>query len=118
VGWNAEGLRTTGKTAQMLRTSHCHVSALSGDVLVGFGRILGDAYVGQILDVITRPSHRRQGIATGIVRRLLQYAEGRYLGLSLIDGSGVEGFYERFGFEAADVATNRLMFLTRPAPVS
>lgn len=112
VGWNKDGHRTSDKTQRALNASVCHVSAMLGDQLVGFGRISGDEYAAQIADVITHPDYRQQGIATEMMRRLLEYAGHRVFGLVLIDGSGLNGFYERFGFTSADPTNDRLMYWT------
>ncbi|CAN5485859.1 GNAT family N-acetyltransferase [soil metagenome] len=110
VGWNAVGQRTVEKTRQMLQMSACHVTARTGGELVGFGRILADPYTAQLLDLMIHPAFQRRGVASGILQRLLAFAEGKYLGVYLIDGSGLVGFYEHFGFEAANPVTDRLMY--------
>jgi len=110
AGWNDHGERTRDKTSRALALSLCHVTATYANTLVGFGRIIGDTYTAQILDLITHPDYRQQGIATEIMKRLLHFADGRFLGVTLIDGSGLGGFYERFGFEAADPSSDQLMY--------
>lgn len=110
LGWNREGLRTSEKTKIALERSACIVSARCGRRLVGFGRIIGDSYTAQILDLMTHPEFRHQGIAKKVLKALLSYAAGRFLGIFLIDGSGITGFYEQFGFETADPATDKLMY--------
>jgi GNAT superfamily N-acetyltransferase len=113
VGWNASGLRTVTRTQKALDLSLCTVTAKSGNKLVGFGRIIGDAYTAQILDLMTHPDFRRQGIASGILAELLRYAKGKFLGIYLIDGSSIEGFYERHNFVSANVDTDRLMYFSQ-----
>jgi ribosomal protein S18 acetylase RimI-like enzyme len=67
--------------------------------LVGFARVCGDPYVAQVLDVITHPAYRRRGIATECMRRVLAHLQrSRYVSVTLTDGSGLQGFYEQFGF--------------------
>jgi len=63
VGWNNSGQRTTDKTSKMLDASPLYITARAGTQLVGFGRLLSDAYVGQLLDIITHPEYRQRGIA-------------------------------------------------------
>lgn len=113
VGWNANGERTTARTARVLRTSVSYASAVHNGQLIGFGRISGDEYAAQVVDVITHPEYRRQGIATEIMHHLLEAATARTMGLLLIDGSGYNDFYERFGFTTADPTSDRLMYWTR-----
>ena len=116
VGWNAAGRRTPQLTGRMLRQTFAHVCAYRIGAhregqLVGFGRAGGDVYGVQILDLMTRPEFQGQGIGSAVLRLLLSQVRGEVLGVSLIDGSGRPGFYERFGFEAADANTDRLMYL-------
>lgn len=111
VGWNGENHRTEAKTVIMLEQTMFYVTATLENRLIGFGRILGDAYTGQLLDIMTDPDFRRQGIAGHIIRLLLKQAESRFIGLSLIDGTGRPEFYERFGFVQADAKADRLMYL-------
>lgn len=100
VGWDTRMARTTAKTQEMLAVSRFYVAASTADgVLAGFATVGGDPYVVQVLDVITHPDFRRRGIATqcmGYVIAHLRSAE--YASVTLTDGSGIDGFYERFGF--------------------
>jgi len=113
IGWNASGARTTERVARILSASACYVSASINGELVGFGRLMADGSFGQILDLMTHPDHRGRGIATQIMKRLLEEAAKELLGLHVIDGSGGRGhFYERFGFSAANPETDLLMYLT------
>lgn len=107
VGWDADGRRTNAETAEMLRVSHYHIAAHTADGrLVGFARVCGDPYIAQVLDVITHPGYRRRGIATRCMLGVLAHLQrSNYVSVTLTDGSGVEGFYERFGFRAIDSAT-------------
>jgi ribosomal protein S18 acetylase RimI-like enzyme len=100
IGWDSRSGRTEAKTAEMLRVSHYHIAAhTDGGVLVGFARVCGDPYVAQVLDVITHPAYRRRGIATRCMRGVLAHLQrSHYLSVTLTDGSGIEGFYQRFGF--------------------
>lgn len=111
VGWNSSSQRTEVKTAKMLEQTMFYVTARSEDRLVGFGRILGDAYTGQLLDIMTDPDFRRQGIAGHVIMMLLEQAKGQFIGISLVDGTGRSEFYERFGFVRANSETDRLMYL-------
>jgi ribosomal protein S18 acetylase RimI-like enzyme len=100
IGWDSRGRRTDADTAEMLRASRYYIAAhAAGGALVGFARVCGDPYVVQVLDVITHPAYRRRGIATACMRGVERHLErSPYLSVTLTDGSGIEGFYERFGF--------------------
>lgn len=115
VGWNEQGERTDHKTRLMLARSAHFVAAWQGAQLVGFGRVLVDVYFAQILDVMTHPEFRRQGIARGVVARLIAYAERQGLDLLLISAEDAVTLYEKLGFMRADPTKDVLMY--RPQPV-
>jgi ribosomal protein S18 acetylase RimI-like enzyme len=104
IGWDTNGRRTDIETAEMLRVSHYYIAAHTPDSqLVGFARVCGDPYVVQVLDVITHPDFRRRGIATRCMEGILAHLQrSRYVSVTLTDGSGIEGFYQRFGFQLFD----------------
>ena len=66
----------------------------------------GDPYVAQVLDVITHPQYRRRGIASECMRAIVSHLRSsQYASVTLTDGSGIPGFYERFGFKVySDIA--------------
>lgn len=100
IGWDSQSRRTSAETAEMLKVSRYYIAAHHGNTkLIGFARVGGDPYVAQVLDVIAHPEYRRQGIATRCMQGVLQHPQSsRYAAVTLTDGSGIEGFYERFGF--------------------
>jgi predicted GNAT family acetyltransferase len=103
IGWDSDNRRTDPETIEMLRVSHYYVAAhtIKGK-LVGFARVCGDPYVAQVLDVITHPDYRRHGIATRCMMGVLAHLRcSRYVSVTLTDGSGIEGFYQRFGFRVS-----------------
>jgi ribosomal protein S18 acetylase RimI-like enzyme len=107
IGWDSHHRRTEAETIEMLRVSHYYVAAHTADGrLVGFARVCGDPYVVQVLDVITHPACRRRGIATRCMRGVLAHLQrSSYMSVTLTDGSGIPGFYQRFGFRVGtDVA--------------
>lgn len=104
IGWNDSGYRTPERNRRML--SHCGlyvaVHTLEGE-LIGFGRVPYDEYASVIFDVITHPAHRRQGIASEVLKRILAGLDQHSRHAMLVDGSGIAGFYESHGFvEASD----------------
>ena len=107
IGWDSHHRRTEAETTEMLRVSRYYIAAHTAEgTLVGFARVCGDPYVAHVLDVITPPAYRRRGIATRCMRRVLAHLQrSRYVSLTLTDGSGIAGFYQRFGFRVCqDVA--------------
>ncbi len=93
----------------MLRVSHYYIAAHTAEgILVGFARVCGDPYVAQVLDVITHPTYRRRGIATQCMRGVLAHLQrSRYVSVTLTDGSGIGGFYHRFGFRVCSQVVQR-----------
>ena len=85
----------------MVNVSRYYVAAhIRQGRLVGFARVCGDPYVAQVLDLITHPEYRRRGIATKCMNAVLEHLRpSRYVSVMLTDGSGIEGFYQRFGFQ-------------------
>lgn len=110
VGWDDRGARTIAKTREMLTVSRFYVAASTADgLLVGFARVAGDPYVAQVLDVITHPDFRRRGIATECMTHVIAHLRAaEYASVTLTDGSGIDGFYERFGFRTMSGAVPRV----------
>jgi ribosomal protein S18 acetylase RimI-like enzyme len=107
IGWDRHHRRTEADTTDMLRVSHYYIAAHTAEgTLVGFARVCGDPYVAHVLDVITHPAYRCRGIATRCMRGVLAHLQrSRYVSVTLTDGSGIAGFYHRFGFRVGtDVA--------------
>jgi GNAT superfamily N-acetyltransferase len=101
IGWDTNGRRTDIETEQMLLVSHYYIAAhTSAGLLVGFARVCGDPYIVQVLDVITHPDFRHRGIATRCMHGVLAHLQrSHYVSVTLTDGSGIDGFYQRFGFQ-------------------
>ena len=101
IGWDRHNRRTEAETTEMLCVSHYSIAAHTDEgILVGLARVCGDPYVAQVLDVITHPAHRRRGIATRCMHGVLAYLQrSRYVSVTLTDGSGIAGFYQRFEFQ-------------------
>lgn len=111
VHWNLNDIRSIEQTAAVIHSSLAYVTARFEGLLVGFGRLSGDAYLVQVVDVITMPDFQRRGIGKEVMRQLLANIPAGVVGVSLVDGSGYPEFYEAFGFEHANPNTNRLMYL-------
>jgi ribosomal protein S18 acetylase RimI-like enzyme len=74
-----------------------HVAfARDGDRIVGMARLLSDGVCNAyLLDVWTASAYRRQGIASEMVRSLLDQVPGQHVGLQTDDAHGL---YEALGF--------------------
>jgi ribosomal protein S18 acetylase RimI-like enzyme len=69
-----------------------------GDVLVGAGRVLADGLdAAYIADIAVHPESQGRGLGQGIVRRLIDLADG-HKKIILYANPGREGFYRKLGF--------------------
>src|SRR5688572_22069672 len=67
-----------------------------GDRVVGLARLLSDGVCNAyVVDVWTASSHRRQGIASRMMRRLIDAVPGQHVGLQTDDA---QALYESLGF--------------------
>ncbi len=89
--------RTEADLAEVLATGWA-VGAWVGDDLVGFARLVSDGRLRAFIeDVVVRQDHRRSGIATALLRRLLEEA-GPIEMTSLFCEPGLVPLYRRLGF--------------------
>ncbi len=91
-----------GRSADALRRSFeqsQHVAfARDGERVVGMARLLSDGVCNAYLvDVWTSSEYRRQGIASALIRRLLEEVPGQHVGLQTNDG---QTLYESLGFRS------------------
>jgi ribosomal protein S18 acetylase RimI-like enzyme len=89
-----------GRSPEALRRSFeqsQHVAfARDGERVVGMARLLSDGVCNAYLvDVWTASSHRRQGIASAMIRHLLEAVPGQHVGLQTDDA---QALYESLGF--------------------
>jgi predicted GNAT family acetyltransferase len=89
-----------GRTPDALRRSFeqsQHVAiARDGDRVVGTARLLSDGVCNAyVVDVWTQSFYRRQGIATGMMRLLIEAVPGQHVGLQTDDA---QALYESIGF--------------------
>jgi ribosomal protein S18 acetylase RimI-like enzyme len=89
-----------GRSPEALRRSFeqsQHVAiARDGERVVGMARVLSDGVSNAYLvDVWTASSYRRQGIATRMIRLLLDAVPGQHVGLQTDDA---QALYESLGF--------------------
>ena len=89
-----------GRSPQALQRSFeqsQHVAiARDGERVVGMARLLSDGVCNAYLvDVWTASSHRRRGIASAMIRRLVDEVPGQHVGLQT---SSAQGLYASLGF--------------------
>jgi ribosomal protein S18 acetylase RimI-like enzyme len=89
-----------GRSPEALRRSFeqsQHVAfARDGDRVVGMARLLSDGVCNAyVVDVWTASSHRRQGIASELMRLLMEAVPGQHVGLQTDDA---QALYESLGF--------------------
>ena len=90
-----------GRSAAALRRafeqSQHVVFARDGDRVVGMARMLSDGVSNAfVVDVWTMSAYRRQGIASRMMRHLLEWVPGQHVGLQTDD---MQDFYASLGFE-------------------
>jgi predicted GNAT family acetyltransferase len=91
-----------GRSAAALRRSFENsdyvVIAKDSDRVVGMARLLSDGVCNAYLvDVWTARSHRRQGIASTMVRQLMEQVPGQHIGLQ-VDSQAARDLYVSLGF--------------------
>ncbi|BBF42495.1 ribosomal-protein-alanine acetyltransferase [Lachnospiraceae bacterium KM106-2] len=102
VGWNNP---TDRQLALSIHNSLYTIVAYDGDLPVGMGRLLGDgAIYYQIYDIVVREDYQHKKIGSNIVKRLVDYADGKRvdrerISILLSAAAGKEGFYETLGFD-------------------
>jgi len=90
-----------GRRAEALRRSFHqsqHVAfARDADRVVGMARLLSDGVCNAyLIDVWTASAYRRRGIASAMIRHLLEQVPGQHVGLQTDDR---QDFYASLGFE-------------------
>ncbi len=80
-----------------------YIVALCGDMVVGYGGIWNICGEADIIDIATHPSFRRQGVAQGIIERLVEFC--RKSGCEKItlevreSNLAAQALYKKNGFE-------------------
>jgi len=88
--------RSPGALRRSFEQSQHVVFARDGDRVVGMARLLSDGVCNAYLvDVWTASAYRRQGIASDLIRRLLDAVPGQHVGLQTDDA---QTLYESLGF--------------------
>ena len=89
-----------GRSAEALQRSFENsehvVFARDGDHVVGMARLLSDGVCNAyLLDVWTLSSYRRQGLASAMIRHLIEKVPGQHIGLQTDDATDL---YRSLGF--------------------
>ena len=88
--------RSPGALRRSFEQSQHVAFARDGDRVVGMARLLSDGVCNAYLvDVWTMSTHRRRGIGSSMVRRLLESVPGQHVGLQTNDA---QPFYASLGF--------------------
>jgi predicted GNAT family acetyltransferase len=89
--------RSPEQLRQSFHSSYAACVAYADGQIVGTARVLSDGVCNAYLvDVWTRHPYRRQGIASGMVQRLLERLPGQHVALFTDSAAGL---YARLGFQ-------------------
>lgn len=106
MGWQ-QRVADAAKFQKMMEHTSRTVVAVDGASIIGFARALCDEVSnGYISMVAVAPEQRGQGIGRELVRRLMRDDEG--ITWMLRAGRGSDGFWEKLGFRASEVARERV----------
>ncbi len=99
--WYPEDDEKPDLVKRILAGSHCFCIALKEDEIVGIGRAISDRVSDAFIqDIFVREDSRRQGIARGIVARLVEHLKKDGIEwIALIAAPGSAGVYELLGFK-------------------
>lgn len=79
------------------------VQVLSGDKVIGFARVVDDARMCMIYDVIVHPKYQKKGVGMLLMNEIMTYISSQnFVSVSLfydINNKGVDNFYRKFCFE-------------------
>lgn len=95
------------KFEKMMKNTSRAIVAFDGSSVVGFARALCDeVFNGYISTVAVAADRRGQGIGRELVRRIVRDDTG--ITWILRAGRGSDGFWEKMGFKASEVAMERV----------
>ena len=109
--------RTPEELKRSFASSYAAVIARADNRVVGTARILADGVCNAYLvDVWTASQHRRRGIGTNMVRRLLDSVPGHHVGLFTDEHPR---FYRSLGFDEEHVGMSLVVgrWLSRDTPL-
>lgn len=115
TGWNQSYQAGAEALSEAIASSWYVLSAYADDELVGFGRVISDGILyALICDLIVTPSHRRQGIGSTLLKKLIDRCRRQKIRVIwLFSARGKSSFYKNFGFvERPDDAPGMQMLLS------
>jgi ribosomal protein S18 acetylase RimI-like enzyme len=99
--------RSPGELEESFTASQFAVFSWNDNEVVGTARLLADGISNAyLIDVWTKSTWRRRGIAREMVTQLLQKVPGHHVGLFT---ECATGFYEALGFQREEVAMSRVV---------
>jgi len=105
VDWTARGGNVI-TLAKAIAGSRWVVTAWDQDALVGFARAISDGITtAYVTDVVVAPSHRRRGVATGLMHALLDGRDA--IQFVLRAEPELHPFYRKLGFGDPDRVLRR-----------
>lgn len=110
VGFNRLGEWSLENVGDIFGNTDYYVLALAGGRLIGFVRLLTDWHTrGYVSNLCVAAGYRNRGIGRALMREILGVCDTRkVLVLNVYDTSGVQGFYQAFGFASDEMATGLL----------
>ena len=98
--WNNKYQLSEDELFDALEKSWYCLSVYKSDTLIGFGRIICDGVVhALILDLITHPAYRNEGIGGAVLEKLItKCKEHNIRDIQLFCAKGYTGYYEKRGF--------------------
>jgi GNAT superfamily N-acetyltransferase len=114
VGWGLEGdIATDAVVRRVLDASLFGVIAVSNESqVVGMARVMGDGIIyNDLVDVVVAPGWQHMGIGSALTGRVMALARERGVRhMRLFCESGVQAFYEGFGWAVEDRKTLTIEF--------
>jgi predicted GNAT family acetyltransferase len=99
--------RTPEQLARSFANSAVTCIAYDGAEIIGTARALSDGVCNAyIVDVWTRSSHRGQGVARGMLQRVLEQLPGQHVYLFT---DTAEGLYVKLGFQRQGIGMGRVV---------
>lgn len=97
-GWAREG-DDSSKITAALKNSRAAFGAFDGEKMVGFFRALSDGVSdAYLLDLIVDPQYRGRGIASALVKSVLDYLKAEKIEwIVCVSTPAAEGVYKKFG---------------------
>jgi aralkylamine N-acetyltransferase len=98
--WWSAGIDDQDLIKAIITGSHCFCVAETNNKIVAMGRAISDGVSdAYIQDVVVSKAFRHQGIATQIIKRLIEKLEADGIGwIGLIAENNTTAFYQPFGF--------------------